>query len=215
MNNQKKFVVFPLFSVPLYHSSVGSISQQDLEQAKNSNYSYRPDGMFFISDIEQDHVLDRFPDLSLKVLDHATNYIHNILRISNQYKFKFSNSWLTKFPPKSYSPGYHNHCFSLFSGVLYLDSKDKGGITFSQKSFNNSLMSMSFDFELIEEGSHNIFNAESWTINPDEGDILLFPSSLNHSIMVNNSNADRYSIAFNIVPVGQISTEQTSKLHYE
>jgi uncharacterized protein (TIGR02466 family) len=215
MNNQTGFEVLPLFSIPLYHSSVGSISDQELESAKNSDYMYIPKGMFYVSDSEQDHVLDHFPDLRLKVLDHVSNYIHGVLRISYQHEFKFANSWLTKFPPKSYTPRAHNHPFSLFSGVVYLDSKDKGGITFSFTRNDGALMSMDFDFNLLEDNSHNIFNSESWTINPVEGDILLFPSSLRHSVMVNTSNTDRYSIAFNIVPVGHISRVQTGKLYYE
>jgi len=215
MNNQTEFEVLPLFSHPLYRSSVGDISQKYIEIAKNCKYTYIPSGMFYVSELEDDQVLDYFPDLRLKVLDHVKNYIHNVLRISYDQKFKFSNSWLTKFPPNSHTPSPHMHCFSLFSGVVYLDSKDRGGITFSFKRDSGSIKTMTFDFPLIKENSFNIFNSEDWTINPVDGDILLFPSSMKHSVNVNTSDRDRYSIAFNVVPIGNIGIQQTGKLYYE
>ena len=42
--------------------------------------------------------------------------------------------------------------------------------------------------------------------------IILFPSFLNHKVMPNETNKDRYSIAFNIIPKGEFG-DTTMKLY--
>ena len=43
----------------------------------------------------------------------------------------------------------------------------------------------------------NIFNAERWGFDVQDGDIFLFPSHLIHSTDINHSEDDRFCLAFN------------------
>ena len=47
---------------------------------------------------------------------------------------------------------------------------------------------------------------------PEPKSIILFPSFLNHKVMPNETNKDRYSIAFNIIPKGEFG-DTTMKLY--
>ena len=44
----------------------------------------------------------------------------------------------------------------------------------------------------------NPFNSPEYSINPEEMDLILFPSSLSHYVEPNTSNEERISLAFNI-----------------
>ena len=46
-------------------------------------------------------------------------------------------------------------------------------------------------------------NSNAWVITPRPKLLLLFPSYLEHEILLHNVNTDRNSLAFNIVPTGR------------
>jgi ectoine hydroxylase-related dioxygenase (phytanoyl-CoA dioxygenase family) len=50
--------------------------------------------------------------------------------------------------------------------------------------------------------------AEKYILNVKEGTIVIFPSHLEHSVEKNNSNENRYSIAFNFYVRGKFGKEE-------
>ena len=52
--------------------------------------------------------------------------------------------------------------------------------------------------------THNqsIYNSKSFTIVPEQNELILFFSNLRHEIKTNLSDKDRYSLAFNCLPLG-------------
>ena len=46
-------------------------------------------------------------------------------------------------------------------------------------------------------------SSNNWLIPPEEKKIILFPSYLEHSIVEHKEETTRYSLAFNIFPVGK------------
>ena len=71
----------------------------------------------------------------------------------------------------------------------------------STLSFTKNFKGM---LEYVKEENFNIFNARSWQYSPENGLIVMFPAELWHRIEKNRSNTTRYSLAFNVMPVGQI-----------
>ena len=67
----------------------------------------------------------------------------------------------------------------------------------------------------VFENNHNIYSCEEWTITPKENTVLLFPSNLMHRVAKNLSNKNRYSLAFNINPIGTFYKNCDTEITYE
>ena len=94
-----------------------------------------------------------------------------------------------------------SHRNSFWSGVYYYHDNyddDSGAIEFENPLLNR----WDFMFDVPDIETLNEFNAGSWRFKPQKKRLILFPSHLKHSISLNKSNDIRYSLAFNIVPLG-------------
>jgi len=98
----------------------------------------------------------------------------------------------------------------VFSGVFYLKAPEESGNLVIQ---NQSINRFWTGRNLTQK--KNQFTGESIRIEPVEGNILLFPSYLPHSVETNNHDEERISISFNLIafPKDSISyptqTEET------
>jgi uncharacterized protein (TIGR02466 family) len=137
------------------------------------------------------NILDDFPDIKKNILSIFNDYIKNIYKYEND--FVMSTSWSTRVKPNTTTTS-HNHKNSMFTGVLYLKSKNISPILFEQ---NPILSSFS-----IEPSEFNDFNYESWIVKPSSWEIIFFPSHIKHNICRNESDEDRFSIAMNFLPIG-------------
>lgn len=125
-------------------------------------------------------------------------YNNEVLHYLND--FKITTSWFTKCYTNQRSE-YHNHCNSMISGILYLNTDEKsGGISF--ENFENTR------FKLTSK-KYNIYNCTEYTFEPSNGLLIFFPSEVYHKILNNNSNIIRYSLAFNLIPVGPIGNKNS------
>jgi uncharacterized protein (TIGR02466 family) len=213
MEVKQDYKVYPLFSSPVYYSNVGQLDVVEVEQIRkvdDSSLYVDPKGFNYTNQYD---IIDAFPSLKKSIEKHFFKYIYDALCLDRDVGWKFSDSWIVKFPPHTSTNGsFHSHSGSLFSGVLYIDSVDKGSITFSRPKQTGFL---SMNFNTIVSKSYNIYNSPTWEFNPIDGDIIIFPSGLEHMVSTNNSSSDRLSFAFNIVPTGIISTTLTGRLAYD
>lgn len=93
----------------------------------------------------------------------------------------------------------------VFSGVFYLKAPEESGkLVLQNPAINRVWKGCSLTLQ------KNQFTGESIRIEPTEGDILLFPSYLPHSVETNNHDDERISISFNIIalPKGSIAYPQ-------
>jgi uncharacterized protein (TIGR02466 family) len=130
--------------------------------------------------------------------DEYTDYIlKNALMSLTHYdlNFKLSNMWININGERDYNV-IHNHPNSLISGVFWVKTPENCGslIFHSPHSFTQHLLLHSVDSEIAKE--QNYYG--SFTFEPKEGTIILFPSELLHGVEPNKSNQDRISIAFNL-----------------
>jgi uncharacterized protein (TIGR02466 family) len=89
----------------------------------------------------------------------------------------------------------------VFSGVFYLNTPEESGKLIIK---NPAINSMWDGLSLTDK--KNQFTSENIHIEPVEGNILLFPSYLPHSVSTNNHDEERVSISFNMIalPKGSI-----------
>ena len=86
----------------------------------------------------------------------------------------------------------HNHQNCYLSSAYYIKKpKNSGDITFYDPK-----ESKTYRFPEVEK--HTNYSAESVTIKPEEGDLLIFPSYLYHDVGVNLSDEERIVVSFNI-----------------
>ncbi len=101
----------------------------------------------------------------------------------------------------------HQHIHAdVFSGVFYLQiPKESGKLVFHNSSINGMWKGCYL------ASQKNQFTAESVRIEPVEGNILLFPAYLPHSVETNNHDEERISISFNLIalPKGSINYPQS------
>ena len=94
------------------------------------------------------------------------------------------------------------------SGIYYPEHDNDFKISFKKE---NGVCST---YQVFED-NHNIYSAEEWTITPKKNTVLLFPSNLMHKAAKNLSNKNRYSLAFNINPIGTFFKKYDTEITYE
>ena len=59
---------------------------------------------------------------------------------------------------------------------------------------------------------YNEFNGDNYSFTPRNGDLLIFPSTLKHSVTYNEVDIERYSIAFNYMVRGDVINGRETKV---
>ena len=109
--------------------------------------------------------------------------------------FKITTSWSTKTGQGAYGGHYHRHKNCMFCGVFYFDNL-KTPIIFNGQNIIDE------DILVNEPTSWNVYNSREIKIFPTANTLYLFPSYLQHRIGKNEEDQVRYSLAFNLFPVG-------------
>ena len=109
---------------------------------------------------------------------------------------RITQSWLNKTKSgESHHP--HIHTNSYLSGVLYISCLPNDSINFENRMhglYNN----MEFPTPKYTDWNANIVQ-----VNVTEGDLIIFPSWVQHYVDVNNTDKERISLSFNTFPVGE------------
>ena len=188
----------------IHHSNLSSHLQnfnsyitEVIKELHNVNTSWEPFGKTTIGGFQSKSILFINPQKKIQNLKSII-----ITEIESYYlKFKNETCSLIKKWPSKYDliawyvilkkqghQNLHIHSNAWLSGVIYLKvvphlKKNEGAIEFSLN------------------GDH-YYDAESTKIvfQPQIGDIVIFPSSLHHKTIPFSADADRISIAFDLVP---------------
>ena len=112
-----------------------------------------------------------------------------------------TSAWLNINDTRQCMNSEHVHG-DVFSGVFYLQAPEESGKLVLQ---NPAINRMWNGCSLTSQ--KNQFTGESIRIEPVEGNILLFPSYLPHSVETNNHDEERISISFNLIALSKGSIE--------
>tara|TARA_Y100000592_G_scaffold36312_1_gene57631 strand:+ start:238 stop:849 length:612 start_codon:yes stop_codon:yes gene_type:complete len=200
---KKEAIIYPLFSMPLMAMSLDIDNDKLLKYIKNITYR---------SNINSDEC---YASKSVKILENKKlkkekevflKAIKEYLKLLGYTQgFKILNSWSTKVKP-NYESQPHVHTNTWISGVYY--TQDNSSIQFLKSWANTSFFNLEFD------NSANIYSATKWDVKVKKNTLLIFPSELQHKIKKNLFKEDRYSLAFNILPVGNFNKGWDNEITY-
>lgn len=200
VNNFKVFPLFPavigVCSIVEDISTLKSIKQIDFMTA----YKDELDTSVAVSTTFD--LFDHYVAEKQLLLDYFNRFKNSVLRLDST-EFDISSSWATRVSA-NINTKMHNHRNSFYSGVLYLDDLTSGGELELSNTEINSL-----NFLTSPPSEYNIFNHENFNIKPQQNLLVFFPSQIQHRIRKHNMSDYRYSIAFNLVPVGHFGRKDS------
>lgn len=165
---------------------ISLVSEKAGDISKNS-YNAQSNDYFVFND-------SRLKELKQFCQDSVQNYWNDIIKAnSNIVKPVMTQSWIN-YSNNGEGHQRHNHVNSFLSGVLYFSAH------------NDPIMFHSPVYSQLEVMSTEwtLFNSRSYRIDITTGDCVIFPSYLEHNVVHAERNYTRISIAFNILPDGQL-----------
>jgi uncharacterized protein (TIGR02466 family) len=129
-----------------------------------------------------------FKNLNQFITEAVNEYLNIIYKPKFKNELFVTQSWLN-WTKKGQFHHKHEHPNSFVSGVLYIQTdatKDK--ITFYKSGYSQLF---------LPTDNYDNMNSTSWWFRVKTGAIVLFPSSLTHSVELVTSDETRISLAFN------------------
>ena len=114
------------------------------------------------------------------------------LGFKDDVKIYLNNLWININQKSSFNrPHIH---MSTLSGTYYVDCNiNSGNLVFKHPSIGHQ-----YSFKDDSIINFTEFNAATWSVLPEVGKLVIFPSWLEHYVEPNTSEQERISIAFNI-----------------
>lgn len=168
--------------------------------------------MDFVLAAEKKKNTHNFTSVDTRVLEHKemlrlkkeleeklNEYFIEVYRPKTDVKMRITQSWFN-YTRRKESHHAHSHSNSLISGVFYLKSEETDKITFYNPNFFTSTIK-------IAPKEYNPYNSVDWWYPTPKNGVLLFPSTLQHSVPPVETDDIRISLAFNSFPVGNIGED--------
>ena len=200
---RQESIIYPLFSMPLMALSLDIDNDKLLKYIKNITYrdNINSNKSFLSKSVKllENKKLQKEKQIFLIAIQQYLNVL------GYKQKFKILNSWSTKVE-KNYNSQVHVHTNTWLSGVYY--TQDNSSIEFIKNWANSSFFNLEFN------NSKNIYSSTKWDLKVKKNTLLIFPSELQHKIKKNLLKENRYSIAFNILPIGSFNKGQDNEITY-
>lgn len=136
-------------------------------------------------------------DLKDKLCLYVNDFANNILGHAGD--FSITQSWVSVKRPYEMHQ-LHMHPNSIISGVLYYDNQGPEGLTFIKPTAGLDVYSL----KPTPNNMNNVFTHSHVKVNVENYMLVLFPSYLQHTVDMNTSQVNRYSMAFNCMPTYQL-----------
>ena len=195
-----KYQTTPLFAIPLFYSNIGTVDPITMKWIENLDYPDEAAG--------HDHTDDKYilnnPKLSnlKKQIQEACNvFVKDELQVNEDVEFEMQNSWINRHA-KDEQNTLHWHSNAMLSGVYYIQNEPGAGDIVFHKS--HLYYNLFHDTVRVSFKNHNQWNTPGFTISPKSGDIVIFPSHLEHQVTPNQTTTPRYSLAFNFFARGTV-----------
>jgi uncharacterized protein (TIGR02466 family) len=145
----------------------------------NGYTSYNPKSN--ILELDELFSFNQFVNTSIEQVHDRLNLNSRVAAMNSWFSIGRKNSMHEK----------HNHLPSVWSGTYYVQAEnDDGNITF----FNEHLKS---NWPFCETGLEDTYTRQLFTIQPETGLLLIFPSYLEHQVHLNKTDNERIAISFN------------------
>lgn len=176
-----------LFPIAVWQNNIGAPTREQMQFIDSIEWHPLVEGNFGSnrSDLLEEPV---FAETKKKILDEVNRFHWEVMGYKDLDLY-ITISWATANPPSA-SHHYHYHHNALYSGVYYLDVPDGApGLRFLKEKHDT------FDFNRHE---WNRYNATAWDMVVYTGDLVVFPSTLSHQVLKNDTDKTRVVLPFNI-----------------
>ena len=182
----------PLLIVP-YEQSI----DKELSYLKTISYRKQQQNGNFRSDDSYLLRNEEFKNIKNFLKESINKFTTNVL--NTKQRLVITQCWANR-NPKGSQHHEHVHPNSIISGVMYFQINEKlPPIQFSKANQ---------DGMKLDPIKYNHINSESFMLPCKPGELILFPSSLKHSVPINQGDEDRISMSFNTFSIDAIGSEQ-------
>ena len=197
-----KAEIHGIFPTPVYlnkinrkfkKSELNFINKQVNKCVKNTGNIYTKDNYIFKNSIHLNNI-EKF------INDCIKDYFDKIIKTSNSVTPYITQSWLN-YSRNNEFHHLHSHSNSFLSGVFYINADKK---TDSIKFWNKE----NTPVIKLETKEYHLLNSGTWKFPIETGDLILFPSSTNHSVDIVENKNMRISLAFNVFIKGTIGNNK-------
>ena len=195
---KEKDELLQIFPSPVLITKYENTFEEEFKFIQNLRYIEQKENKNFKSD---DTYLLKHKEL-VKIKDFINESLNKYTKkiLVTKQRLVVTQCWTNRNPPGS-KHHEHVHPNSIISGVFYFrQTKTLPPIQFS-KSIQDS-------FKLNPE-KFNLLNAETFLLPMVDGELVLFPSSLRHSVPFNKGNETRYSMSFNTFSIDELGSKES------
>jgi len=202
LDQEPYWQIVPTFSSPISTCNIDFNITKQL-------YDFK-DTVEWLEDIEDDgclgavtkdkNILSKLPDVEKHLRDKCLSYVIDTMKYPCD--IQFTSSWFTR----TYEGGRcerHSHTNSWLSGIVYFGAYDNDSAPLVFYNPNHITIN-------VEPFDYNYFNSLSWELRPRTNMMVLFPSSLQHQVLIHKTDIKRYSLAFNIMPKGSVGHDDSN-----
>ena len=186
-----------LFPTPLLIVPYEELIDKELAYLKTISYREQQNNGNFRSDdsyLLRNEELKNIKNFLGEAVDKFTK---NVLQ--SKQRLVITQCWANR-NPKGSKHHEHVHPNSIISGVMYFQINEKlPPIQFSKANQ---------DGMKLDPIKYNHVNSESFMLPCKPGELILFPSSLKHSVPINQGDEDRISMSFNTFSIDALGSEQ-------
>ena len=185
------FKIHPLWATPIFDNHI-PVKKSYLDYAKNQMYERMESNNGDIT--SNSYVLEDLPDLKAEIVKQANLYLHDFLKVETGFcSFYLANSWIVRHKKNDWAH-LHHHGNAMISGVYYLQTFENCGDIYFERVYSNI-------FQTNVEPAFSEYNhmtSGEYKVPSEDGRILLFPAHVKHGVSKNNTDKERYCLAFNL-----------------
>jgi len=201
-----EFELMGMFPLPVYYTKRGSdldsTEEQEIKEILEGEMQQSRPGISCAS--QNTYIFNtRLKNIKQFCVDQAKKFIKEVYNPAQELTPYITQSWLNLSKPGDLH-FRHTHSNSIISGVFYISTVEDDKINF----FDPNTKIKNIWQIPTAENENNIWNADSFTPAVENNVLLLFPSWLDHGVMVNPlQTTDRVSLSFNIFLEGIVGME--------
>ena len=187
----------PIYSVPIWQSEYPEFEDHKeiflstIEDYKKENPSIKKSNIAGYHSPETLHGVEEFRPLFEYICQLGMKAVSDLNFV--ECDVALTSAWLNINDSRQCMNSEHIHG-DVFSGVFYLKAPEESGKLVLQNPAINRMWN-----GCALTAQKNQFTGESIRIEPIEGNIILFPSYLPHSVETNNHDEARIAISFNLI----------------
>jgi uncharacterized protein (TIGR02466 family) len=185
----------PIVKIPLGQQA----DPQLLKHIDHLNYRFVAVNNNYLTEnynLLEDPAFSAVKDSITKALD---DYCDSVCGMSQ--RLRITQSWIAR-TQLGGAHGLHNHPNSLFSGVYYISCAEHSPLNFR---FENALF-RDFKFR-VDYTTQTEYNQTAVSVRPTVGDLVIFPSWVEHSVESNPGPQERISLSFNTWLCGNLGEQ--------